>query len=86
VARQKEGVIRLMKGCGYTELCREFFKEMKILPLKSQNVYSLMMFVMKNRVKFVINKDYHEVNTRQNINLHMYQVSPNMLKDYTTWQ
>jgi hypothetical protein len=34
-----------------------------------------MMFVIKNRDKFVINKDYHKVNTRQNINLHMYQVN-----------
>jgi hypothetical protein len=48
---------------------------MRILPLKSQYVYSLMMFVIKNRDTFVINKDYHEVNTRQNINLHMYQVN-----------
>jgi hypothetical protein len=30
---------------------------------------------MKNRDKFVINKDYHEINTRQNIHLHMYQVN-----------
>jgi hypothetical protein len=34
-----------------------------------------MMFVIKNRDKFVTNKDYHEVNTRQNINLHMDQVN-----------
>jgi hypothetical protein len=34
-----------------------------------------MMFVIKHRDKFVINKDYHEVNTRQNNNLHMYQVN-----------
>jgi hypothetical protein len=34
-----------------------------------------MMFVTKNHDKFVINKDYYDVNTRQNVNLHMYQVN-----------
>jgi hypothetical protein len=32
-------------------------------------------FVTKNHDKFVINKDYYGVNTRQNVNLHMYQVN-----------
>jgi hypothetical protein len=33
------------------------------------------MFVIKNREKFVTNKDYHELKTRQNLNLHMHQVN-----------
>ena len=33
------------------------------------------MFVTKNKDYFTINKDCHEANTRQNINLHMYQVN-----------
>jgi hypothetical protein len=75
-----------MKGCGYSESCRDHFKEMNILPLKSQYIYSLMMFVTKNHDKFVINKNYYEVNTRQNVNLRMYQVNwLNMIKEYITW-
>jgi hypothetical protein len=34
-----------------------------------------MMFVIKNRDKFNTNKDYYEVKTRQNINLHIHQVN-----------
>jgi hypothetical protein len=49
IFKMQKRVIKLMKGCGYMESCREFFKEMKILPLKSQYIYSLMMFVIKNR-------------------------------------
>jgi hypothetical protein len=30
---------------------------------------------MTNHDKFVVNKNYYEVNTRQNVNLHMYQVN-----------
>jgi hypothetical protein len=34
-----------------------------------------MMFVIKNREKFVTNKDYRELKTRQDLNLHMHQVN-----------
>jgi hypothetical protein len=34
-----------------------------------------MMFVIRNREKFVTNKDYHELKTRQDLKLHMDQVN-----------
>jgi hypothetical protein len=34
-----------------------------------------MMFVIKNREKSVTNKDYHELKTRQDLNLHMHKVN-----------
>jgi hypothetical protein len=69
-----EMVIKMM-GCGYRESCRDLFKEINILPLKSQYIYSLIIFVIKTD-NFVINsKDYYEVKARQNINLHMHQVN-----------
>jgi hypothetical protein len=33
------------------------------------------MFIIKNREKFVTNKDYYELETRQDLNLHMHQVN-----------
>jgi hypothetical protein len=49
-------VIRLIKGCGYRDLYREHFRDMNILPLRSQYMYSLMMFVIKNiEMDFLIN-------------------------------
>jgi hypothetical protein len=72
--RQKRA-IKLMMGYGYRESCRDLFKELNILPLRSQYIYSLMMFVIKNREKFVTNKDCHEFETRQDMNLHMHQVN-----------
>jgi hypothetical protein len=86
VFRIKKRVIHLMMGCYYRESCRDFFKELKILPLKSQYIFSLMMFVTKNKDYFTINKDCHEANTRQNINLHMYQVNLSMERVYITLQ
>jgi hypothetical protein len=67
--------VQLMMGCGYRKSCRDLFKELGILPLRSQYIYSLMMFVIKNREKFVTNKGYHELKTRQDLNLHMHQVN-----------
>jgi hypothetical protein len=64
-----------MTGRGYRESCRDLFKELGILPLRSQYIYSLMMFVIKNREKFVTNKDYHALKTRQDLNLHMHHVN-----------
>ena len=68
-------VIRLMMGRGYRESCRDLFNDINILPLRSQYIYSLMKSVIKNRDYFVTNKNCYEVNTRQNINLHMHQVN-----------
>jgi hypothetical protein len=40
-------VIRLIKGCRYRESCREHFRDMNILLLRSQYIHSLTMFVLK---------------------------------------
>jgi hypothetical protein len=57
VFRMKKRAVRLMMGRSYRESCRDLFKALGILPLRSQYIYSLMMFVIKNREKFVTNKD-----------------------------
>jgi hypothetical protein len=75
VFKLQKRVIRLIKGCGCTDSCREQFREMKILPLRSQYIYSLMMFVIKNREIFCTNKDCCEINIRHNMNIHMNQVN-----------
>jgi len=46
-------VIRIIIGCGYTESCRELFKELKILPLSLQHIFSLLLFIVYNRDYFV---------------------------------
>jgi hypothetical protein len=73
-------VIRIMMGCGYRESCRELFKELKILPLSSQYIFSLLLFAVKNRNYFVSNNAYRSNNTRQRndlppprVTLTMYQ-------------
>jgi hypothetical protein len=75
VFKIQKRVIRIIKGCGMWESCREHFREMKILPLRSQYIFSLMMFAVKNKDLFNINRDCHQINTRQHMNMHMSQVN-----------
>ena len=41
-------VIRTMMNAGNRESCRELFKKLNILPLHSQYILSLLLFVVKN--------------------------------------
>jgi hypothetical protein len=68
-------VIRIMLGYGYKETCRELFKELKILTLSAQYIFSLLLFVVNKRDYFVSNSVYHNINTRQKNYLHLPQVS-----------
>jgi len=46
-------------------------KQLQILPLPSQYIYSLLVFVNKNRELFLSNSEIHELDTRYNQNLHL---------------
>jgi hypothetical protein len=50
--------------------CKESFKETKILPLRSQYIFSLMIYAVNNRHLFTENSEIHNIDTRQNNNLY----------------
>jgi hypothetical protein len=62
-------VVRLIMGLKKRDSCRDSFKEIKILPLCSQYIYSLMQYVVNNRHLFTKNSEIQNIGTRQNINL-----------------
>jgi len=66
-------------GCGYRESCKELFKELKILALSSQCIFSLLLFVVSNRDCFVSNSVYNNINTKQRNDLHLSQVTGHVL-------
>jgi hypothetical protein len=45
--------------------------DINILPLQSQYILSLLMFVVKNKDLFKTNSDIHSFNTRFNHDLHI---------------
>jgi hypothetical protein len=44
-----------------SSLCRQLFKDLKILPLKSQYIFSLLLFVAKNRDSYELNSEIHNI-------------------------
>jgi hypothetical protein len=58
-----------MNGLKKRDSCSDSFKEMKILPLCSQYIYSLKQYVVNNRYLLIRNSKIHNIGTRQNINL-----------------
>jgi hypothetical protein len=51
--------------------CRHLFKQLAILPLQSQYIFSLLLFVVKNKELFTFNQEIYNLNTRSNTNLHL---------------
>jgi hypothetical protein len=65
-------------GCKKRQSCRGLFKKLNILPLISQYMYSLLMFVINNKDLFKTNLEHHNIFTRQINNLHLVQVNLTM--------
>jgi hypothetical protein len=75
VFKLQKRAVRIMKGCGPRDSCRKYFRDLSILPLRSQYIYSLMIFVVKNKEMFDSNNLHYEINTRHIMDIHMTQVN-----------
>jgi len=64
-----------MEGCGNRISCRKLFKKLQILPLTSQDMLSLLMFVVRNKNLFLTNNENHNLGTRQRNNLYLPQAN-----------
>jgi hypothetical protein len=73
--RIQKNVIRIMMGLKNRDSCRDLFKEMEILSICSQYIYSLMLHTANNIHLFTRNTEVHNIDTRQNINLFLQSTS-----------
>jgi hypothetical protein len=62
--------IRIIMSIRDRDSCRKYFRELKILPLKSQDMCSLSLFIIKNRHHFEVNSKIHNINSRTKSVLH----------------
>ena len=62
-------IVRIMMGYRNTVSCRSPFKRLGILPLTSQYIHLLMLFVVKNKHFLILNSENHTKGTRQLNNL-----------------
>jgi hypothetical protein len=64
-------IIRILTNKSKRDSCRDIFKQLQILMLPSQYMYSLLVFVVKNRDWFSLNSEIHNLNSRYKHNLHL---------------
>jgi hypothetical protein len=61
----------MMTNLKRTDLCREVFRTMDILPFYSQYTFSLLPFVVNNKNQFAKNLEIHKYGTRTADNFHL---------------
>ena len=79
IFRLQKRIIRVMMGCKRNQSCRDLFVKLGILPLHSQYILSLLMFLFKSKHQFPVNTEIHHHATRQKSNFHQ---SPSFLTKY----
>ena len=75
IFRLQKKIIRIMMGCKNTESCKKLFLNLKILPLPSQYILSLLLFVIRNKNQFPVNSTIYHFDTRQHENFHQPSVN-----------
>jgi len=63
-------IIRIITSSRPRDSCSELFKNLEILPLYSQYIYSISIYVVKNKHLFHTNNQIHSIHTRFKTNSH----------------
>ena len=64
-------IIRIIMNSNKNVSCKELFKNLNILLLQSQYIYSILLFITKNKDQFSPISHMHTINTRHNNNLYV---------------
>ena len=65
---------RIITNAGSCDSCHQLYKQLQILSLTSQCIFSLLVFINKKRGLFLSNSEIHDMNTRFNYNLHLSSI------------
>jgi hypothetical protein len=61
-----KGIVRIIMGARTRDSCRELFKILQILPLTSQYIFSLALFVVNKKSLCMENSQLHNIKTGNN--------------------
>jgi len=87
VFKQPKRVIRIMSGTVPRCSCRNLFKKLKILPVPSQYILSLMLFVIENQQDFPTRAYIHGFDTRNKNQLYLPALSLSCVqKNFILWE
>jgi hypothetical protein len=73
IFRIQKRIIRIMSGLRARDSCRQAFWECGILPLQSQYIFSLLIFVANNKGLFHTSSQIQGLNTRRGLDLYCPQ-------------
>jgi len=73
--RLQKKIIRITMGCRSRDSRRKLFSNLKILPLPSQYIFPLLLFMIRNKNQFLVNSEIHHIDTRQHTNFHQTSVN-----------
>ena len=76
IFRMQKRIVRIMIGCKSRVSCRNLCIRLEILPLVSQYILLLMLFVVKNKNLYILNSDNQTKSRRQFSNF--YQLITNL--------
>ena len=71
IVKIQKRVIRIITKSSSRASCRQLFKQLEILHLQSQHLFSTLLFVIKNKNLFATNQNFHTINMRYNSDLHL---------------
>jgi hypothetical protein len=71
VFKIQKRIIRIMTNSRSRDSCRDLFEVLNILPLQSQYIYSISVFVVMNKGLLKSNSDVHNIQRRNKFDLHM---------------
>jgi hypothetical protein len=77
IFRIQKRIIRVMSDLRPSDSCREAFKDWRMLPLHSQYIFSLLIFVVNNVGFYHSTSQIHGINTRRNFDL--YSLETNLI-------
>jgi hypothetical protein len=70
VFKLQKRIIKIMVGIRNRDSCRKYFRKLKILPIQSQYIFIPLIFVINNKQHFKITYDIHNINSRNDFDLH----------------
>ena len=71
VFKIQKRIIRIIMNSSRNASCRQLFKDLNILPIQSQYIYLILLFITKNEDQFLSNSHVYKINTRQTFDLYV---------------
>jgi len=70
IFKVQKRIIRLIMNLSKYACCRQLFKELNILPVPSQYIISVLLFLTKNKDQFMTSSQMHKITTQQTFDLY----------------